>query len=61
MNFVNFYITLPPAAYIKIEHEAQKMNLTRNEIILNIIMGWITGQSADLEGKKNARFENLYN
>ena len=61
MDYVNFYVTMPEHAYLKLEDMARLKRVTKNEIILNIILSRINPHRADLDPIKNAGFDNRYN
>lgn len=61
MEYINFYVALPYSAYLKVEENARKMKVTRNEFITNIILSGNALCELNFNPLKNAGFENNYN
>lgn len=61
MEYINFNVALPYCVYLRLEENAKKMNLSKNEIIVRQILSWKAFRGLDLKVLKNAGFENRYN
>ena len=61
MDYINFYTTLPPKIYIKLESESHKTRMTKSEIIIQALMCSLFADNKAFAPKKNAGFNNFYN
>lgn len=61
MEFVNFYVSIPLIAYLKLENQAKNSGITKNEFIVHAILGHLSSDGAALRPQKNAGISNMYN
>lgn len=61
MEYVNFNVALPVVDYLRLESKAQKLRLSKNEILIKIINSSLCNEDKGLGLEKNAGNLNFYN
>ncbi len=61
MDFINFYAVLPHTIYTKLESEAKRKKIDKNEIIIQALLCFFLTDNKSFARKKSARFDNFYN
>ena len=61
MEYVNFNVALPIADYLRLENKAQKLRLTKNEILIEIINLSLANEDVAFGHKKSAGNSSFYN
>jgi len=61
MEYININVTMPVNAYIELDNKARKLQVSKNEIILDAIIQGLSNRDKRFAPLKNARFYTRYN